>query len=337
MPTKKRRRTKLSEGVIHKQRPAIDIEKSAISNAAPVATDLEPFLIQGLPEGAVMPDLELLQIMFGNIVRKHSEEMEASDEAHFEALSRLHHLQLVRDDFKSRLGPKLSDIRDTFDTAFGENTCQRILGLGVNIPGETLRMRRVGDRVVRRLTAPGFELPPRVSDIAGVDVEKWVQELTPDLDGLRETMDEISAAKRESERTLEAKTRAVETYHTTFLRCSQMLETFYRVSGNEHLADKLRPPTPKTKKSAPPSDGEPSDQTETSDETAGDAEPDGGDTAPPESATDVDGGEGSDVEGPRPAVLFAPDRPGETASRVRPDRPPVEATSATPSKAEADV
>lgn len=326
MPIKKRRKTKLSEGVIHKQRPAIDIETSAISNAAPVAADLEPFLLQGLPEGEVLPDLELLQIMVGNIVRRHSEEMEASDEAHFEALSRLHHLQLVRESFKSRLGPKLSDIRDTFDTAFGEDTCQRILGLGVNIPNETLRMRRLGDRVVRRLTAPGFELPPRVSDIAGVDTEKWVRELEPELEGLRRTMDELSEAKRESERTLQAKTLAVETYHQSFLRGSQLLETLYRVSGNEHLADKLRPPVAKSKTTAATDGDPPPESSPESTPDDGVAQSADDDATSSESATGGDEEHSAD-ETRRPVVLFAQVPPESPTSRARPDRPPAEASN----------
>ncbi len=143
-----------------------------------------------------MPDMALIQIILGNIVRKHSEEMEAADEAHFEALSGLNHHALVRDDIRSRLVPTLTDIRDTFDTAFGVDSCQRILGIGVNIPTETLRLRRVGDRVLARLTAEGFELPPMISQVAGVDPEKWIAQLTPDLTGRRQTIEPLREAKR---------------------------------------------------------------------------------------------------------------------------------------------
>ena len=246
MPTNKRRRTRLSEGVIRDQRPAIDIETSALSNAGAVTADLEPFLLRGLPEGETLPDMAMFQVVLGTLVRRDSETMEAADEAHFKALSRVNHFQLVRDDFSGRLYPKLTEIRDTFDAAFGRDSCQRILGIGVNIPTETLRLRRLGDRVLQRLTASDFVLPPRLSEGVAVDTVKWVEELTPDVDGLRQTLERLSETRRESERTLKVKTEAVETYRNSYRRCTSMLETLYRVSGNDHLADKLRPPTPKS-------------------------------------------------------------------------------------------
>ncbi len=295
MPTKKRRPTRLSESVVRAQRPAVDIEKSASSNAQPVAADLEPFLLRGLPEGQTLPDMALFQVMLGAIVRHDSEAMEAADEAHFEALSRLNHFQLVRDDYKNRLYPKLTDIRDTWDAAFGQDTCQRILGLGVALPAETLRVRRLVDRIVRLLSAPDFQLPPLVSDIAGVDTQKWVDQLKPDLEGLRATWEQLFAAKREAERTLAAKTASVATYRTSYSRCTQLLETFYRVSGNEHLAEKLRPPKPRSKASTPETDA---------------TEPEAAEASP---AAEGDGGEERQAPGA-----------DEPATRGRPDRPPAD-------------
>ncbi len=301
MSTKKRRPTRLSETVVRAQRPATDFEKSATSNAEPVAADLQPFLIRGLPEGATLPDMALLQVILGDIVRHDAEVMEAADEAHFEALSRLNHFQLVRDDYKNRLYPKLSDIRDTWDKAFGQGTCQRILGLGVALPAETLRVRRLVDRIVRLLGGPDFQLPPAVSDIAGVDTQKWVAELQPDLDGLRDTWEQLSGAKREAERTLADKSAAVATYRKSYSSCGLMLETFYKVSGNDHLAKKLRPPATKAK----PAESEAEKALEAV-ETEG---------SPPEKAAEGgDGGEPPETEAE------------EAEARARPHRPPAEET-----------
>ncbi len=300
MPIQKRRKTSLSEVVVRKQRPAIDIDESASSNAPAVAGDLRPFLLRGLPEGQSLPDVALFLTVLGKVVLNDSEIMEAADEAHFDARSLAHRLLLVRDDYTSRLVPTLTDIRDTFDTAFGTDSCQRILGLGVEIPSEPLRVRRLSARLVRLLTAEDFELPPAVSDVAGVDVDKWVQELTPDLEGLQTAMDRISKARRESERTLAAKTAAVETYNESFLSCSQLLEVFYKVSGNEHLADKLRPTIPKSRSSESESEPKPP------------ADGDGSSEEPPEQAAE------DEVEQDKPTADDVPE------PRVRPDRPPAE-------------
>ncbi len=320
MPITKRRKTKLSEGVIRQQRPAVDIQKSAVGNAEPVADDLRGFLTRGLPEGQTLPDMALLQVILGNIVVHDSQAMEDADEANFDAFSRLNRLQLKRDAYKDDLIPTLIEIRDTFNTAFGTDSCQRVLGLGVEMPVETLRVRRLGDRVVRLLSADDFELPPAKSDIAGVDLEKWVKMLKPNLNSLHETMDQISEAKREYERTLAAKNLAVETYQETYLRGAQLLEALYKVSGNEHLAAKLRPATPKPRSTAKDDDGQGS-------------EPASGDGAEPTTTGDTaEPGVGAD--GPL-AEVFVPERPslpellqrspGYPLVDVRPDRPPTEA------------
>lgn len=323
MPVTKRRKTKLSEEVIRKQRPAVDIQKSAQGNADAVAEDLRDFLLRGLPEGQSLPDVALLQVILGNIVVHDSQAMEDADEAHFDALSRLNRLQLVRDAYRGGLVPTLVEIRDTFDTAFGTDSCQRVLGLGVELPAETLRVRRLGDRVVRLLGADDFELPPPVSDIASVDIEKWVKNLKPDLEGLHESMDQISEAKREAERTLAAKKLAVETYQQTYLRGSQLLETLYRVSGNEHLADKLRPTIPKSRSSAAGGESDPSGSPEPA------AEGDGSPTSPEGAAEPTARPDRPPSEARPPEIGLEP-----PISEVRPDRPPVEAPSAETRSAE---
>ncbi len=319
MPVIKRRKTKLSEEVVRKQRPALDIQKSAVGNAGDVADDLEPFLMRGLPEGQTLPDVALFQVILGNVVHNDSDAMEAADEAHFDAFSLLNRLQLSRDDYKGRLVTTLTDIRDTFDTAFGRDSCQRVLGLGVELPAETLRVRRLSDRVVRLLSAEDFELPPAVSDIAGVDVEKWLRELTPDLTGLHDVLDRMSEAKRDVERKLEAKSRSIETYEQTFLRGSQLLEVFYKVSGNEHLAVRLRPTIPKSRSATAKGDegstGGSSDSTEESTEPPAE----GAGEEPPESSTE-DAPE-SRVRPDRPPSAGRSDGP---TTEVRPDRPPAD-------------
>ncbi len=317
MPIKKRRKTKLSEVVVGKQRHAVDIAKSASSNAPAVAEDLEPFLLRGLPEGQSLPDVELFLIILGNIVQHDSEVMEAADETHFDALSLFNRLGLKRDAFTRRLVPTLTDIRDIFDTAFGTDSCQRILGLGVELPTDALRVRRLTARVVRLLTSEDFELPPAVSDVAGVDVDKWVQQLTPDLGGLRAIMDRISDAKREAERTVAAKTEAVETYNQSFLRCSQLLEVFFKVSGNEYLAERLRPKTPKSRSEQPSEAG-----AAAAGAPAAGAPADGDDSGEPSPQPAVAGDGETDSAGDGAQPSARPDRPPAEPAAERPAEPP---------------
>ncbi len=296
MPSNKRRATQLSLGVIRKQKPAVDVETSAHSNADDVAADLEEFLLLGLPDGETLPDTALLQRILGNIVRLHGEAMEGADEAHFAALSRVNHFLLVRDDFTGRLFPKLVEIRDTFDAAFGLDTCQRILGIGTGIPSEPLKVRRLSDRVVQRFEAPDFVLPPKRSQGVAVDTVQWVSEVRPDLEGLRQSMKDLSEARREADRTLEAKDETIEVYVDTYGRCSRLLETFYLVAKRDRLANKLRPTTPKPRSSEKPDE--------------------------PAESREQAAAEGEDGDEEEPSLA------DQSVLGSRPDRPPAEARSA---------
>ncbi len=242
--------TRLSQGVVRKQRPAVDIEESARTNAPKVASDLEPFLLRGLPEGQTLPDLVLLQVTLGNVVRADAEAMEAADEAHFEEVSRYNKMRKQRDETRDRLFPALGNLRDNWDASYGPNDCQSTLGLGINLPSESLRLRRLGSRVIRMLSAPGLELPAVETGSPGIEAETWIATLTPDVDGLRETMNQMSEIGREVERKLMAKTLAVETYEESLVRGSQVLEVFYKVSGNEPFARRLRPSIRKARRAA---------------------------------------------------------------------------------------
>ena len=250
MPAVKLRKTQISTGVIRQQRPLLDVATAAFSNAEDIARDLEPFLAQGLPEGATLPDMALFQVILGNLLQRHGDEMEAADEAHFAVLSQLGVLRLVRDDVSGRIFAKLVEIRDTFDAAFGVNASQKVLGVGVHMPEDPLTVRRLGDRVLLRLRAEDFALPPKRSEGVAVQPEEWVSELAPDLDALRRTLVEVAEAKRESQRTLEVKTAALDTYKSTYSRCINMLATLYRLAGRDHLADRLKPFVPGPRPSA---------------------------------------------------------------------------------------
>ncbi len=269
--------------------------------------------------------MTLFQVILGKIVALHSKAMEQADETHFAALSRVNHFILVRDDFSGRLFPKLVEIRDTFDAAFGRDTCQRILGLGTGIPSEPFKVRRLSDRVVLRLDAPDFVLPPKRSEGVAVDTAQWVLEVRPDLEGLEGSMRDLSEARRESDRTLQAKLDAIEVYEDTYARCSRLLETIYLVVKRDHLAEKLRPAIPKPKSP----DKEAGDSAEAGEQAA---EDEGGEAESAPRSEDPASrslSESSDDAlngrvGPKSSAAGEAFR----GARVRPDRPPADAPPA---------
>ncbi len=323
MSSQKQPATLVSREVIRRQRPSIDVTTSALTYAADVALSLEPLLAQGLPEGATMPDTEVLQLSVGNLVTLYEDAMESADDAHFTSNSELNRLRLVRDDTHDRLYPKLAEIRDTFDAAYGVGTCQRILGIGVRIPKDPLTVRRMTARVVARLTAVDFEPPPRRDDGIAVDIAAWVAALSPDLELLKSSLGGIARAKRQVVRTQEAKNQAVEEFERIYGRCSRFLEALYDVAGRDYLALRLRPSSHSKGK---PSDddsssggssnqggssgeGDPSNDGRTSTEGDSQTEPPPDDSTPSDESTS---GDDSSPDDP------APDEPSADDPALRP-------------------
>ncbi len=280
--------TQLSRSVTRLQRLLLDVGSSALEHAAEVAGAVTPVLQAGLPEGATMPDLELFQVILGNVLGNDRQQVEAADEAHFTVLSRLNHQRLVRDDSREQLFPKLVEIRDTFDSAFGPGSCQRILGIGTHIPRTPLEVRRLCDRVIQRLSAPDFELPPARSAGVALDPQQWVAELQPPTDVLRGALAAISVETRQADLTLEAKLEAIEASEKNFGRCSRMLEALYEVGERPHLAKRLRPPTRRSSSDAEGGSGEPGSPEESDDDPEEDDDSEeSADDAPGEPADDA--------------------------------------------------
>ncbi len=277
--------TQLSRSVTRLQRQLLDVETSALEHSEEVAGAVEPVLQAGLPDGATMPDLRLFQEILGHVLRHDRQNVEAADEAHFTALSRLNHQRLVRDDSKERLLTKMVEIRDTFDSNYGAGSCQRILGIGTHIPRTPLEVRRLCDRVVLRLSAPDFELPPARSAGVAVDPQQWVAELQAPTDVLRGALEAISVEKRQADLTLEAKLEAIETSEKNYGRCSRMLVALYEVGERPHLAQRVRPTTRRSSSDPEDDSGEPGESSgepgddESEDGTSGEPTGDPADTS----------------------------------------------------------
>ncbi len=264
--------TLLSRSVTRLQRLLLDVETSALEHAEEVAGAVTPVLQTGLPDGATMPDLELFQVVVGHVLRHDRERVEAADEAHFTVLSRLNHQRLVRDDAREQLFPKLVEIRDTFDSAYGAGSCQRILGIGTHIPRTPLEVRRLCDRVIQRLSAADFVPPPARSAGIVVDPQQWVTELQPPTDTLRGALEAISVERRQADLTLEAKLEAIEASEKDLGRCSRMLEALYEVGERPHLAKRVRPTNRRPPSDAEDGSGDGNSPDDSSDEPGDDSE-----------------------------------------------------------------
>ncbi len=299
MKHSKRARTRLSEIVVANNRKAGPIGDAALGSAEEVGVGLNAFFARGLPEGAELPDLVLTQVILGNIVLNDARTMVLADHAHFDAVSAVNKIRRERDYFSARLSPTLIRIRIDWDRAYGTNSCQQILGLGIEIPDDAIRLENLGSRIIRVLSADDFELPREVPQEAGIDPQVWLAEVKQSYDGLASKIDEFDAAKRVVERKLLAKQAAIETYETSFLRCTQILGAFYKASGHDGLAARLRQTVRRKHGRAEPAPEE------------GEGEPRG-----------ATGGEEPPVTGEQPGGQATPQAPSGSAG-VAPDRPPV--------------
>lgn len=238
----KPRRTKFSQEMVHRNRLGLSVQAGALRHAGTVAESAGKVLKRGLPAGEKMPDLRVIQIAIGNLIEQDLAELHQADESNLADLGAQGIVGDERDEHSKRAVEKLTSIRDAFDSVFGRGKCEQYLGLGTLLPVAPNAVLRIGLRTVEKLTSPTFKLPPRRS-LGGVwfDLEQWVRELEPIVEGLDESLRGFNWERRDTDETQEAKNRLSERYDRNFGRYARFLEALYDLADRPHLARRLRP------------------------------------------------------------------------------------------------
>jgi len=230
----------LSKMITRRQKSASDVEGAIQHHGPKAATLAGHFLGQYLQEGETLPDLELLQRLYGRALSDHHTRIVTIDESRIAGLRRTMGPRDRRDAAAREVGDELLLLRDTFDRFFGSKATKQLLAIEAPFDRDPVSLSRLARRAVGVLRSDSLELPPSRVPVSP-DLSRWASQLEDPLQKLDAALAEIQKERRGAEDMLEEKHDAIEAYDRLFLRIARMQEAFFRFAGMEGHANRVRP------------------------------------------------------------------------------------------------
>ena len=227
--------------VINSQNQAALAYSAAYEFAGETTAALEPFLSSLLREEETLPDLELLQVLFGRWIERERADLIVADDQHAQELEKTREVREQRDITARRLYRKVLGARRVIEAIFGQGKGARIAGLRSGIPTEPVPLQRFARAAVNILSQPGFSLPePEVAG-ASLDAAQTVADITPELTQLEDILQQLDPERRGDVKTLRAKNETLETHDQRVGALSRMLEALYELAGLKFYKERVRP------------------------------------------------------------------------------------------------
>lgn len=169
------------------------------------------------------------------------ERLADADHQHVEQLRKVLELREKRDEARPRMQQQLTTARHLFEEMHGQGTAFVVAGLESPTAKTVTKLLRQADLAIARCEQPDLVLPP--SRVAGfkVDPVEVANGLKAESGQLKGTLGEIRLARRKAQETRKVKNRVLEEHKVTFLWTARTLEGFYRLAGEDELADRIRP------------------------------------------------------------------------------------------------
>ncbi len=166
--------------IIERKKSATTVVMASTRWASPTAAELADFLGPELEDGETMPDLELLQKLFGRALARRWNLLEAADEAHISAAVRHRRSLAERGAALKKLYRVVVNLRMLICGVSGVAPTRRLLGLRGRISLDpVVLLRQAGRTVDRLLEAFGraggaqAELPRAAFEPSDHDLARW--------------------------------------------------------------------------------------------------------------------------------------------------------------------
>ena len=135
----------------------------------------------------------------------------------------------------------MSAARHTLDELFGKGSAFRVAGIEGPTAQRREKLLRQAELAIARFEQPNLEFPESEFEGFTVDPEGAARGLKAKVTRLRGVFDEQRRLNREVQESRKVKNRRLEEHKDTFLWTARTLEGFYRLAGEEELADRIRP------------------------------------------------------------------------------------------------
>ncbi len=224
----------------HKQ--ACKLTSMTIKYADDVARVLNRAYTVHCGSEAPEPDWASIQTFAGFRVDRLRTDLLSADSRQLAAERRARQLRHRRDDSSRRLHRKLCAIRRLFDSAYGDGSCEHILGLRIGMSRKPAAVFRFAERAVRRLKDPELALPPPAVALVRLDLERLVGDIEGDLLTLGRSLEQLRENRRSVRRATSGKRSAMHRFDREIKPWTRLLQALYELAGEPALADDLKAP-----------------------------------------------------------------------------------------------
>ncbi len=230
-----------SKTVTNAQKLAAALEAASFEIAPEVAPALEETFAPWVREGETAPaQEEFRQTLLGRWLREVRERLVAADEAHQKEIRKERSLRRRRDGAATEIRQKILAIRTTFERVYGAGLTAEVVGLASDIPLDPVVLERYAQRIIEVMEDPDLILPaPRVKGSV-MGPKEVIEEISPPLEILGETLEQHPTQKRKTQLALHEKRQALEAFNFATGRISRYLEALCFLAGMDFHAERVR-------------------------------------------------------------------------------------------------
>jgi len=241
-PTKRRRKNSYSQAVLNRIRLANDLRSSLHVHGKKIADRWEELLSPYLPDAERLELTTLVRAM-DRLVADRLRQLEKSEEEHRAELDQDSILRERRRHWAGELRRRLVDLRQSAKSHYGKAVSEQFLGLRGRTARSLVELRRVGERVVNRISDPGWPRPETRHPGTELEWDWWKEQIETPLRELESADRALTADEGETVTALEQKQRDLEQYDDQVHAAARWLMATYELIGFEPARRRLLPET----------------------------------------------------------------------------------------------
>ncbi len=169
------------------------------------------------------------------------EELSAVEYQHIDLKGQITELAIERETLHEDLGDDYTFLRGSLEKRAVGRKVSAQAGLQGPTARKSSRLVRQVKVAVYKLSKPDLEIAEDRLAAFGFDIEGTVARLKAKAERLDEVLQQLRRLKRKLQVSQVAKDKAVERHRKTFVPVTRTLEGYYRLAGEDELADQIRP------------------------------------------------------------------------------------------------
>ncbi len=268
-----------SKEVLQQLESSAEVEASVATHGPIVARKLDEIYARNQEEGQSAPDFLGTMTTLKDGLGASRQSLGEVDNRHVEQLRKIVGLRRERDQLIPSLYHHFAATRQTVEQLFGKGNSFEIAGIDGPTAQKPNKLLRQAAFAIQRFEQPELKLP--AVEIEGFEIhpESVARGLRAKADRLEGVFGDLRVLRREAQESRKVKNRRLEEHQKTFLWTARALEGFYRLAGENELADLIRPSTRRPGRRAVDVEGEESEPEESASEDSPETEADEAESA----------------------------------------------------------